>query len=496
MADGPAVEIPVYRCDAILDGPESLGRPQQPFDFVVGNPPWIAWDNLPEPYRRATKPLWEGYGLFSLSGNQARHGGGKKDLSMLMLYRSADCYLKPAGRLGMVVAQSLFQTKGAGDGFRRFRLGIQGDWLRVDRVDDLVALKPFPGAASRTATIVLTKGARTAYPVAYVKWAPGQGGGPACSRCWARPIDAARPGSPWLIGAADCPAGSSAAAGPSDYAAHLGANSGGANAVYWLRLVRPAPGGVLVQNLVAKAKRGVPPVEQVLEPDLLYPLLRWGDVRRWSARASAHVLLVQDVATRTGMAEDLMRRTYPQTHRYLQKFEQLLRGRAAYRRYQPQKPFYSMYNVGVYTVAPIKVVWRRMERRIRAAVVASVDNALLGRRPVVPQETCVLIACDSAAEAHYVCAVLNSGPLGATVAAHSVSGGKGFGTPGILEYVGLRRFDAADPRHAALAACSRRAHELAAAAADGAACRELTAEQATIDRLVAELQARQRPPGQ
>ena len=158
MAGDAAVEIPVYQCDAILDGPESVGRPQQPFDFVVGNPPWIAWDNLPEPYRQATKPLWEGYGLFSLSGNQARHGGGKKDLSMLMLYRSADRYLKPLGRLGMVVAQSLFQTKGAGDGFRRFRLGQEGDWLRVDRVDDLVALKPFPGGASRTSTIVLTKG--------------------------------------------------------------------------------------------------------------------------------------------------------------------------------------------------------------------------------------------------------------------------------------------------------------------------------------------------
>ena len=71
----------------------------------------------------------------------------------------------------MVVTQSLFQTK-AGDGFRRFRLGAEGDWLRVDRVDDLAALKPFPGAASRTATIALTKGARTQYPVPYVKWTP------------------------------------------------------------------------------------------------------------------------------------------------------------------------------------------------------------------------------------------------------------------------------------------------------------------------------------
>ena len=73
----------------------------------------------------------------------------------------------------MVITQTLFQTKGAGDGFRRFRLGIQGDWLRVDRVDDLVALRPFrqrgqphrhhragKGAAHRVSGGVCEMGAR------------------------------------------------------------------------------------------------------------------------------------------------------------------------------------------------------------------------------------------------------------------------------------------------------------------------------------------------
>ena len=66
-----AIEIPVYRCDAILDewkngewkkgtvpvcAKHPAGRsgkwgqsPFSTFDFVVGNPPWIAWDNLPAP---------------------------------------------------------------------------------------------------------------------------------------------------------------------------------------------------------------------------------------------------------------------------------------------------------------------------------------------------------------------------------------------------------------------------------------------------------------
>ena len=108
---------------------EFILRLPDAYDLVVGNPPWIAWDHLPPAYRAATKPLWEKYGLFSLSGNEARHGGGKKDLSMLMTYTSADRYLKPHGRLAFVITQTVFQTRGAGDGFRRFRLGAEGAWL-------------------------------------------------------------------------------------------------------------------------------------------------------------------------------------------------------------------------------------------------------------------------------------------------------------------------------------------------------------------------------
>ena len=74
--------------------------------------------------------------------------------------------------------------------------------------------------------------------------------------------------------------------GPSDYAAHLGANSGGANAIYWLELLGKQGDAVLVRNLAARAKRNVPVGEHLVEPDLLYPLLRWGDVRRWSAAAA------------------------------------------------------------------------------------------------------------------------------------------------------------------------------------------------------------------
>jgi hypothetical protein len=75
--------------------PVFIGR----VDYIAGNPPWVNWESLPGDYRDALKPLWQEYGLFSLSGSAGRLGGGKKDLSMLFVYSCIDNYLKQSGKL-------------------------------------------------------------------------------------------------------------------------------------------------------------------------------------------------------------------------------------------------------------------------------------------------------------------------------------------------------------------------------------------------------------
>src|SRR5439155_14784426 len=141
----------------------------QTFDFVLGNPPWVNWQNLSDSYRDKTWRLWEDYGLFSLGPNAARHGGGKKDLAMLFTYVCIDNYLKNNGRLGFIITQTLFKSKGAGDGFRRFRLGNR-EHFRVLQVDDLTEFQPFEGATNRTAIVTFQKGRRTTYPAEYAFW--------------------------------------------------------------------------------------------------------------------------------------------------------------------------------------------------------------------------------------------------------------------------------------------------------------------------------------
>jgi hypothetical protein len=122
-----------------------------------------------------------------------------------------------------------------------------------------------------------------------------------------------------------------------------------------------------------------------------------------------------------------------------------------------------------------------MDRKFRAAVVEEADQPWLGRRAIVPQETCVLVAADSPNEAHYLCGLLNSAVAGFLVRSHSVCGGKSFGTPGVLDFLGLRRFDPANSRHRELSDLSRQSHQ----ARDHE--QNIAALECRIDQLAAEL---------
>ena len=169
---------------------------------------------------------------------------------MLMLYSAMESYLKDRGKLGFVITQTVFKTKGAGDGFQRFRLGDDGAHLEVAVVHDLVALQPFEGVNNRTATVVLKKGEPTKYPVSYTLWqkkAPGRisvdfslkevEGRTRKTRLSAQPVDRSDPTSPWLTASQTVLPILNKAVGPSEYRGYEGANSGGASGAYWLRVL-------------------------------------------------------------------------------------------------------------------------------------------------------------------------------------------------------------------------------------------------------------------
>jgi hypothetical protein len=442
------------------------------FDFVVGNPPWIRWGYLSHEYRKLTLPMWKQYGLFSLKGHAARLGGGEKDFSMLFTYAAADYYLTKNGKLAFLITQEVFKSKGAGEGFRRFRIG-DAEPLKVTKAHDLVSVQPFEGAANKTALIILKKGANTKYPVSYTVWTRKGGVGriptdlalkealPLLrrSRLLAQPIGYAT-GS-WRTftkrqRAVD------RLAGANPYRARVGARVE-PYGVFWLEVQQVMSNGdLIVRNLPAKGKRTIQEVEERIEPDLVFPGIRGSDIHRWLAKPGIFVLMTQDPQQRRGYPEPRMKSDWPRTYGYVLRFKRQLLDRAAYKKYHADagSPFYSQYNVAQYTFARYKVVWKRMASDVIAAVVSQ-DKTPFGYKKVIPTDTTSLFATNNDAEAHYLCALINSTPVREFIKSYS-SAGRGFGAPSVMNYVGIPKFDPSNELHQRLAEVSKAVHALTA----------------------------------
>ncbi len=262
--------------------------------------------------------------------------------------------------------------------------------------------------------------------------------------------------------------------GKSDYQAHAGVYTGGANGVYWFEILKDlGDGTVLARNLTEGAKRKVESVQVRLEKELLYPLLRGRDVSRWSAKPSAHLLFVQDVATRRGIDETSLRTRCPLAFQWLERHRKVLEERAAYKRYfDPAKaPFYSMFNVGDYSVARWKVVWSEQSLELQVAVVGAFKGKL-----VLPDHKVMLLACESEAEGDFVAGVMNSTPFRFGVGSYSIEIQM---DPHLVENVCVPRFDPGLKLHQQIAAEAKR---LSGGAPDA---REPVHE--TLDKLCAQL---------
>jgi len=436
-------------------------------DYIVGNPPWVNWESLPEGYRDDTKHLWQRYNLFTLSGSAGRLGGGKKDICMLFVYSSLDNYLKDGGRLGFVINQTVFKTKGAGDGFRQLRFESNDETVVIKPVvvHDLSQIQVFEGATNRTAVFVCKKQNKDfKYPVLYVSWS-----GPSridqdevlesvlkiTSRykLGALPVEPQEPNSPWLTAPKKSLAGIQKVIGESAYKAHEGVNTGGLNGCFWINIIEKLKDStLLIENLSDVGKKKVKQVQTVIEPDLIYPLLRGRDVSRWHAESSAYIILSQDPETRKGIPEAKMKRKYPNTFSYFKKFEGQLRKRASssVRRLMERGAFYSMFGVGPYTFAPWKVQWKHtgVQECMRACVT---DRDKLGDQKVI------IVDFQESAEAHFFCACINSIPAFSVIKNYIGLDA----SPHVLDYVAIPTFRENNPTHRHLSELSRRCHQAA-----------------------------------
>ncbi len=165
------------------------------------------------------------------------------------------------------------------------------------------------------------------YPVKYVLWRKKEGGAfetdlaledvfRAVERyeLSASPVESADKTSPWLSLPARAHIGLSKVLGKSPYTAGAGLVTW-ADGIYWARVVEKRPDGLLlVENLHDAGKREVECVKHPIEPEFLYPFVRWDRIRKWHARPSCYVILPHTLETGWRPVEPSLMKEVAPTH--------------------------------------------------------------------------------------------------------------------------------------------------------------------------------------
>jgi hypothetical protein len=458
-------------------------------DYVVGNPPWVNWESLPDVYRQSTAPLWYDYGLFRQKGLKARLGGAKDDISILMTYVCHDAYLKQTGTLGFLITQSVFKTKGGGEGFRGFRYTPAGKlemYLAPLDVEDLSALQPFEGATNRTAVFVTGKSdVPVKYPVPYCLWKKKKGSSidndgtlkNVLSKVdrralLAKPVEKNDPRSPWITASKPVLKALTDLSGSSTYTSRKGVYCP-TNAIYWITNAQKGPGkALIVTNLADTGKKKVRKVTVAVEDAFVNRLVRGKDIGRWIWKSEFQIILPQDPDYPSkAMSEGTLKIKFPKTFGYFKSFEKEIRNCALLKQFfDPQvDPFYSSYNVGEYSYAPYKVIWKEICPEIEAAVIAEGEN-------VIPDHKLVLVSFDQPEPAYFLSALLNSSPVSLFVRSYtvqtSISGH-------IFDYVALPQYSKGNNLHQKIATLAADCHLKSGS--------KLAVLEAELDELVADI---------
>lgn len=441
------------------------------FDFVIGNPPWIRWGYLSKEYKEATTPLLKNYGLYQTKDFASRSlGVGEKDFSMLFTYAAADYYLKKDAKLGFLITQEVFKSKGAGEGFRRFQLGDR-ESLKVTKAHDLVSVQPFEGAANKTAAIILKKCHKTSYPVPYMLWTRKKGIGKIATDLTLKEALPLLQKKKLLAQPIGSPTGSwqtilemqkelISIEGKNAYKAYVGVRAV-PYGVFWLSIKELRSDGLLiVENLAEKGKTKITKVKSVIEPDLVYPTIRGRDIERWGSKIEIFVLFPADAIKKEPYSETTMKQNWPRTFSYLTQFRYAFEAQSsrAVKMLARRTAFYAMLGYGQYTTNRYKVVWKRMSNDI-IAVVLSQFKTPFGYKIIIPTDTASLFATDNEDEAHYLCAVINSALVREFIKSYS-SAGRGFGAPSVMNHVGIPKFNPKNTLHKKLARVSKTLHDL------------------------------------
>ncbi|MBA7596780.1 hypothetical protein ES703_03769 [subsurface metagenome] len=423
------------------------------FDFVVGNPPWVSWETLPEKYRRENDEHWVRYRLrpdVPLGRRQAS-SNVPVDLSMLFVSRCIDSYLTDGGRLGFVITWTVFQSELAGRGFRRRHLPPESSYSFV-HIDDMSSLKVFEDATNQTSVVIADRKPTDRKRIPVTRWTGIQSQTIPTSleiesateltkrrNLFAEPVDPNDGASPLLIMPRAGLEASLAIRRRSPYLDSIrkGIDTRGANGIFFLDIADKEGAQLRVSNRPEDGRRhDVWQAEGFVESEAVKKLLRGEDVSPGEARPRLGLLLFHDDEhVSYPLTAEETRETFPRALEYISQFEGILRSRHRFRNFDPTGEYWlGIYSVTTAALARHKVVIREIARGMIAAPVHGAD--------IIPDHKLYVIPCRTDEEADLLAMVLNSRVVSYTVRSFSISTSI---TGSFFRYIGIRDLSKAKP---------------------------------------------------
>ena len=454
------------------------------FDYVVGNPPWIAWKAMSKSYRTGTLTIWQSYGIFEKNAYDKKTT--HDDFGMAVTYVSVDQYLKEGGEMVFLLPASFLKSTKGGEGFRKFDIIRNGQDIpfAVSMVHDFSNVKLF---TIPTVAIKFKKGIEMSYPMKnYCVYSQiGRKTKIDSHATWkhvseivefetlhAQPVDPSDTQSAWLTLKDMHFANNVLNAEVSRYyKGRKGIEPAGAKGVYVLKTPKKVREGYLkIENDLSRQRRqdiidkGVN--SGVIEETYVYPMLGGRNIARWEVKSNEYMLVPHTSEYKYGIPEEVLAETAPETFQWLNYYhDELLATRIQNGKFfNPEiQPFYRLDNVGTYTYAPYKVLWKEQTGSMSAVVVGKylesipdADEELFATdKEIVVDSKVLMLDVYDEDEAYYVCGIINAPGVIKVVDGYAISTNRGVD---VLKYIAIPKFDAENKTHEDIAIISKQIH--------------------------------------
>lgn len=456
------------------------------FDYVVGNPPWIAWKSMSKSYREGTLAIWQSYGIFEKNAYDKKTT--HDDFGMAVTYVAIDQYLKDGGTMVFLLPASFLKSTKGGEGFRKFEIIRNGQNapFSVESVHDFSGVSLF---TIPTVAIKFHKGIPMSYPLNdYCVFSQIGRKSKIDSHCnWdhvvnivtskkllAQPVDQHDLQSAWLT-LEDMSFANNVLdrTKPRIYRGRKGIEPAGAKGVYILKHPRRVrPGYLRIENDITRQRRediiekGVHP--GVIEETYVFPMLGGRNIAKWKVKSNEFMLVPHTSHYKYGVPEPELANTAPDTYIWLDYYhDELLKTRIQNGKFfnKDINPFYRLDNVGEYTYSPYKVLWKEQAGSMSAVVVGSyydsvpeADKNLFSEDKIIVVDSKVLMLdVYNEAEAYYVCGIINAPIIIKVVDGYAISTNRGVD---VLKYIAIPKFNAQNAVHSAIALISKNIHDL------------------------------------